>query len=148
MKIGIILPHLMPSQLSFEIFDIINNGQTSHEYTIFYENISKVFNPPFCPIMNISEMKYFSGRLVGFSLDTVNYMLKSIKIVEPILYLYDIEWLRGKTNYLENVNKLRQITTLTRTEQYADIISKYANIECEAVWLEDVICPREVANAT
>ncbi len=141
-NIGIILPHLIPSQLLFEVTNIINANANKHSYCIFYENISPTFNSVLCPVMNISEMKYFrKGRLIGFTLGSGEQMLKSVNHIEPLLYLYDLEWLRGKTDYVRNLSILRQIPLATRSEEYSKLAENYTNTKCPFKKLEEILCP-------
>lgn len=140
MKTGIILPHLGNSQLTYEVQKIVFENQDTQEFYIFYEQSYPSQYSFFAPIMNISEMKHFSGRLIGFTLSSLSYLDKAVLPIEPIVYLYDLEWLRGKTDYISNVQQFRKYKLYTRSQEYAELIQNYTNHTCEFKQLKDVIC--------
>lgn len=142
MQVGIILPHLIPSQLGFEVVNLVNSNPNKHSYTIFYEDLMPNLLSPTCPVMNISDVKYFrTGRIVCFSLSSASLLLKSVNHIEPILYLYDLPWLRGHADYMENLKIMRALPVYTRSDEYARLASNYANIKCVHRELREVLCP-------
>jgi|JI10StandDraft_1071094.scaffolds.fasta_scaffold98623_3 hypothetical protein len=142
MNIGIILPHLVPSQLTFEVEKVIRENSEQYNFTVFYENLFAIYKYPSCPVMNISELKYFrKGRVVSFDISAANKTLKSVNAIEPVLYLYDLEWLRGKNDYVNNVSLLRKIKLITRSEEYKTLVENYTNSNCEVKTLKEVLCP-------
>jgi hypothetical protein len=143
-NIGLILPDLNPSQLSFEIINLINANSKKNEYVVFYENITRNMNSISCPVMNISEVKYFrSGLLVAFNLHSALSLLNSFNDIQKLLYLYDLEWVRGKTDYLKNLKIMRNLPLATRSREYSLLIENYCNSHCEVQTLEDILCNKK-----
>lgn len=142
MNIGIILPHLIPSQLGFEVTNIINQNHKKYAYTIFYEDLAPNMLRPICPVMNIADLKYFKeGKLISFSLDGAFRISKQIGNIDPLLYIYDLEWLRGKKDYVANLSIMRNIPLVTRSEEYSRLVQNYCNSECPFKRLDEVLCP-------
>lgn len=141
LRVGIILPHLAPSQIKDEVFDMIDKYATVHDYSIFYENVAPNLRRCLAPIYNIADSKFFTGRLVSFSLQSSPFLLKAYKHVEPIIYLYDIPWLRGSTDYIENNRILRnpELKLITRSKDYASLIKHYTGILPEVKTLEQIM---------
>lgn len=137
-RTGIILPHLGPSQLNEEIIDIVNGGG---DYTIFFEDVSKTYRPINVPMMNITESRYFSGRLIAFTLLSANYILNSLKHIKAEYYLYELPWLRGYNNFIENIKILRNesLGVTTRSKEYASLFNKYANREIAVKTIEEIL---------
>lgn len=142
MNIGIIIPHLLPSQLSFDVTNIINKNNSKHSYIVFYENILPNANSPFCPVTNLGDMKYFrSGRLVSFNLGSASLALNSINPINPLLYIHDLEWLRGNNDYIKNLKVMRNIELATRSSEYSTLVENYCNKTCPFISLERVLNP-------
>jgi len=141
LRVGIILPHLAPSQIKDEVFDIVDKYATINDYSIFYENVTPNLRRCLAPIFNIADSKFFTGRLVSFSLQSSPFLLKAYKHVEPILYLYDIPWLRGNTDFMENNRILRNpnMKLVTRSTDYAKAVKNYTGILPEVKTLEQIM---------
>lgn len=143
MNIGIILPHLSPSQIKDEVFDIVNqHGQNDNfSYSIFYENVSPNLRVCLAPIFNIADSKFFSGKLIGFSLESSTFLLKTFKNVRPYFYLYDLPWCRNRTDFMANNQIFRnpQLTLITRSHDYAKLIKNYTGILPEVKSLEQLL---------
>jgi hypothetical protein len=143
MNLAIVLPHLAPSQLRDEVFDIINRNRdkTNNSYAVFFENAAPCFSSVIAPVMNVSELKHFRGRAIHFSLSSPQFTLKSIYKVETILYSYDLDWLAGNPDYVENMKIYRNenLKLITRSDSYVNLLSKYCNKKVELKSLEDLL---------
>lgn len=126
-QVGIILPNLGASQLLHEVVGKIN--QTRGPYTVYYEDIYPTYVRIHAPLMNITESKYFSGRLIATTLSSADYILSSLQHNELIFYIYDLEWLRGKTDYVANqlIYRNPKLKLYTRCKEYAELIKQYTN---------------------
>ncbi len=142
MNVGIILPHVASSQLKDEVFDIVNAyAEKGNSYTIFFENVAPNYRYILAPLMNIADSKFFKGRLIGFTLSSTDFMLKSFNEVEPILYAYDLEFLRGKTDFIAN-NKVYRNPNLqlyTRSHDYKKLLENYSNRSADVISLEKLM---------
>lgn len=138
MNIGIILPDLSIGQLAFEAINQVNmeiwNG-SKYDYTIFFENISPQCVQPMCGVMNISEIWGFNGLLVSTTLDNTIYSLQLRANVQRAFYLWDLEWLRDKKNYLQNLSILRhpKLALVTKNKETAQELERYSNREANFI---------------
>lgn len=91
--------------------------------------------------MNVSELKYFSGRVIHFSLSSPEFTLNSIYPIDNVLYSYDLDWLNGMNNFVNNVKLYRNknLRLITRSNEYANLLSKYANKKVEMKTLEELL---------
>ena len=139
MNVGIVLPHLGPSQLTEEVLECCLRGKD--KYALYYENVVKLYRPvPFFN-SNISETLFFTGKLIATTFFSANYILSSLNHNKHIMYFYDIEFLRGRTDFIQNISTLRspQLELYTRSEDYAKLISNYCNKEVKVRTIEQVI---------
>ena len=142
-QVGIILPHLGPSQLAHEVITKIN--ETRGPYTLYFEDVCPTYTRIHSALMNLSESKFFTGRLIATSPLSANYILSSLKHIEACFFINDIFWYRGLNNYIQNVNLLRnpKLKLYTRCEQYADIIEKYCGVKPTVCKITDLM---EISN--
>lgn len=130
LPVGIILPHLGPSQLAHEVVTKIN--QTRGPYSLYFEDVYPTYTRIHAPLMNISETKFFTGRLIATSPASASYILSSLKHIEACFFLEDIFWLRkNQTNFIMNTSLLRnpKLKLYTRCESYSKLISDYCGIK-------------------
>lgn len=130
MNIGIILPSLDANQLAFEtilsINTILSNG-TKNDYRIFFENLSPKIIQPLCSIMNITELWHYNGLLITTTLENTKLAIKAIADTKIVFIVWDLEWLRGHNNYIDNISIYRNpnIILLARSKDHAKIIENY-----------------------
>lgn len=129
---GIILPDMQISQLSYEIITQINSEIISgspYDYRIFFENISTQCVQPLCAVMNISEIWAYSGILISTTLENTLFSINLKTDCLKFFYLWDLEWLRNKKNYLYNLSILRnpQIKLIVRSKDCAKELERYSN---------------------
>ena len=136
MNTGIVLSSLAPSQTSF--LEIANANsmvyEDEYDFTIFVENITRPFMPINCSVMNTSEMWSFDGLLITNNLFST---LSAIKVKGPskvLFYVNDLEWLRDKKDFLQNLRIYRSVDYLVaRSEEHAKAIQNYSNRTPDAV---------------
>ncbi len=138
-NIGVILPHLGPSQLAHEVITKVNAERGC--YSLYYEGLYPAYTRIHSSLMNITESKYFSGRLISTTLSSAEYTLFSLQHIELIYYCYDLEFLRGKTDYIHNISIYRnpKLKLFTRCESYAKILSDYCNKEVEVCQIGELM---------
>lgn len=132
MNIGIILPSLGTNQLAFETITTINReimSGSKHDYRIFFEDLTPRVINPLCAVMNIAEIWNYSGLLITTTLSNTRFASKVVGDVKKVFYVWDLEWLRGKNNFIQNLSVYRdpQFALLTRSEEYAKMIEFYSN---------------------
>lgn len=137
-SVGVILPHVGPSQLAEEVFSAMTGDDM---YSIYYERVANPYRPTVIPLHTVSECLFFSGRLIATSLFSAQFILSSLQHIEACYYIYDLPWLRGQTNFVENLKILRnpELKLYTRSEEYKSLIEKYTNRSVEVKTIGDLI---------
>jgi hypothetical protein len=133
MKIGVLVPELVPSQMSYFLTKNINDAcskNVSNDFVVFFENLSgKVIEPAFA-MMNMTEIWTFEGYLITTSISTTLTAIKSMSPSEKYFYVWDLEWLRdhGK-NFEYNIAAFtdKNVKLLARSESHAEAIKNYCN---------------------
>lgn len=137
-KIGIILPDFTPSQLTYYSVKYANALLTqTNQYDIvfFYEQLSPIYIRPFCSTMNISEIWSFDGLLISTTIDNTLLSVKAVNSAIKVFYIWDLEWIRGKQNFLHNLQAFRHpdIILVARSIDHAKVIENYCNKKVNAV---------------
>lgn len=123
------LSHLGPSQAAYYAVKTINKNIDKREFVLFYENIMPVCLKPLCPIMNSTEIWSFNGLLITTNMSTTISALKSINNSKILYYLWDLSFIRGKTNFIENTEAMNsdRIELAARSEEHKRVIENYCN---------------------
>lgn len=128
-NIGIILPHLGPSQISFMVINHINSV-LSHtcdfDFTLFFSQQAHPCVKPNCATMNITEIWGFSGLLIASSLEDAASSLKVVGDIKRLYYIQDLEWLT-KQNYEYNLSIMQdpKLTLICRSKEHSEAIQRY-----------------------
>lgn len=139
MNTGIILPNLSASQLVEEVLQITE--QDKGFYTLYLENVTQPYRPVRSPIMNVSETVFFSGKLIATTLFSAQYILSNLCNTEKIYYVYDLEFLRGRTNFIDNIAVYRDpnLKIYTRSLEYAKLLENYCNRHIEVINIAELL---------
>lgn len=127
---GVIVNSLESSQLNYLTIQqgnaLVAHG---HDFVVFYENLFPAFLKPNFAVMNTSEIWKFRGNLIATNLAHANQLIKVKNILKKYFYVYDLEWLRGHKNFVENIRTYRntELTLACRSEEHAKIIENYCN---------------------
>lgn len=141
MKIGFILEDLLASQLNFYIINTVNRilaESNKHDFVLFYEELAVPFATPQCATLNICEIYPFDGLLIGTRLDHAARMANMASQARKVFYVWDLEWMRGKTDFTHNMKGYRAegIEVVTRSPSYAEALQYYANLDNVPVYME------------
>lgn len=119
---GILVNNLLPSQL--------NNILLSKDITVFTrDNLIPTSNK--VSVFGLYELNYFHGSLITFDLDNTDYAIKTHGAFDVIFYVWDLEWLRNKKNFIENVKIYRSVKLYCRSKSHQIAIEQYCNIKPE-----------------
>lgn len=136
-NIGIILQHLLPSQLNFLTIKYLNGLSSKHgiDCSIFYEQCTPIFASLKFGIYNISEIAHAKGLIIATNLNQASYLTDLTNNTTKIFYVWDLEFLRHSKNFLDNVKIYRNksIRLITRNNDYAKILENYCNRPVDAV---------------
>ncbi len=131
MNIGIILPDMGVSQLAYMAINQCNicANITDDSYFIFFEDMQKPCVKPTVACMNVSELHTFEGLLVSTSIETTLTALSCVTNSKKIFYVWDLEWIRNKNDFLYNMKAFRneQVELMCRSEQHAKLVHNYSN---------------------
>ncbi len=131
MQVGVIVPNLGYSQLSFTLLHQVHKLSKDIKNTaiIFQKDIVPPYLIHMCAVVNLAEVYSFKGLLVTTSFADAQIALKNAKMAKDIiLYPWDLDWLRGEKNFLENYKLLKAVKVVTQNEYHAKAIEQYAGI--------------------
>jgi hypothetical protein len=126
MSLGIIVPHLGPSQIAYEAIKLAQE----HDSIIFFEQLVAPVVPPGVPTMCVNELMNFRGTLIS---SNITNTLMAHKLINKnwaklIFYVWDLEWLRrNKNNYMYNYQAYNIPEVLMCRASHADPLYNYCN---------------------
>jgi hypothetical protein len=134
-RLGILINNYGPSQLAYNAIRIANDivATTDVEPTLFYENLVLPCLRPMCSVMCFNELFSFNGLIITTSIKQTRSVIKYPNPSKVIFYAWDLEWLRGPSNFTDNVHVYRSTKVITRSNDYAKAISNFANIEVDVI---------------
>ena len=128
MNIGIVVPHLGLSQISFSAISFANKENNA---VLFFEQLITPCIPIKCATMCVNELMSFRGSLITTTIESTLMANELINknVADHIFYVWDLEWLRpNKNNYLYNLKAYNCADKLiARSEEHADPIRNYCN---------------------
>ena len=145
MQLGLILPHLGASQLSYLAIHHANHmNRQGNPVILFYEDLVEPCIPLISPCMNVNEIWGFDGLLIATSIDSCLAMINAPNPSKKVFYVWDLEWLRGKTDFEYNNRAYRheKVELVCRSESHADILENYSNRR--ATVIPDLFLPKFV----
>ncbi len=131
-KIGIILPHLGASQLSYFVINQINAHiaqSNKFDFVIFYEDLSPVFARPLCATMNMNEIWAFDGLLISTNINNALASLQTVNMSTKVFYPFDLEWMRKtRKDIITNMNIFQNedMGLVARSSYHAKAIERYS----------------------
>ena len=83
--------------------------------------------------MHNLEAWSFDGVLISTNLETTKMMMACIKSTKKFFYVWDLEWIRRKKNYMYNLQAYQNIELITRSFEYARLLENYCNKKVKAI---------------
>ena len=134
MNIGIVVPHLGSSQISFYAIKEINKLVQQNypdDLVLFFEQIINPVIQPQCATMCINELMSFKGILITTTIDNtiMSIARNTRKNNRIIFFVWDLEWTRPNKNiYLYNYRAFNESDKIVaRSENHARAIENYCN---------------------
>lgn len=131
MKLAVMVDDLMISQESFYLIKNLNvlSDDIENQVYCFYNNLSSICIPPKFALMHSYYLNYFNnGSVICTNLSNLENLLKYHTKVKKYLYLWDLEWLRGKSDYMKNIALLNSdVSIIARSDNHANVIENYCN---------------------
>lgn len=134
-KVSFMVHSLDPSQLTYTLVRNINNEYSANnhatDYMIFYNLLSRYSMKPKCAIMSMAEVYGQEGMVIA---TTAELGLKLTKIAGPtqrLLYLWDLDWIRGKNRNYElyaHVYQHPSLKLICRSQAHATLLKNAFNV--------------------
>lgn len=144
-SVGLVLPHLGVSQISYYALNEFEKHKELNR-VIFFENLLSSMVIPSCATMCVNQLPNFSGTLVTSTIENTLLALNlcNPKITKIIFYIWDLEWLRrGKNNYLYNLPAYQKShSIISRSKYHVGPIKNYCGREptlIESFNLEEIL---------
>lgn len=125
-KIGIVLNNLYVNQLAY---DVLSQEHENYDISIFYEENTPVLIPPKGAIYLLHEIFSYDGLLIATNLDHASLISKCVKSFTKVFYVWDLEWIRNKKDFISNINIYRNnnLILVTPSEDYRRELKNYCN---------------------
>jgi len=130
-KTGFIVDNLEPSQINVDLF------KSTTESFLFTKELTKSFTNIEMSVMDITEIWNFNdGTLIATSIDTGLFLQNSINNSKKILFLYDYEEMKMRTdgNRLCYLLSNDFIHIAVRSKFYANRFEKQFNRKVSYIW--------------
>lgn len=132
MRIASIVDDLSLSQGAFYMIKNFNKlgEDLNNQPFCFYNNLSSITTTPLFSIAHVYYANYFyNGNMICTSMNTLKILSNIHTNSKKFFYVWDLEWLRGNYNYIENVKLMRndKIELIARSEHHAKCIKEYCN---------------------
>lgn len=122
--------NLENSQLNQEVIEAPINGFIVNENSLFFKGNM--------PIFEVEYLHYAQDNIITFSLDNAQRALKTAQTIH--FMVWDLEWLRGKTDFIYNVDIYNKVDyLLCRSESHQKAIYNYCNRKPKIVKLNEYI---------
>lgn len=133
MKIASVVDSISMSQMTYDMIKSFNS-MVSVDCCVccFYLNIAPIPVNTNFGLMNAYYISPWDDMLIATSLQTAK-VIESVSIAKKFLYLYDLEWLRYKSDYESNLSilKNKELQLLCRNEDHALAIKNYCGVKPE-----------------
>jgi hypothetical protein len=121
-QIGIIVPSLASSQLSYLVTQQVNRG--GRDYVIFQQHPLPPIQRVRTSVLPIYEIAKFNGVLIGTDLDAAKYMMNLASPSRKLFYPWHVEWMRHGNDFMSTVKTIMspRLEIIARSQSYADQI--------------------------
>lgn len=140
MNIGIVVPHLGASQMSFSAISGINRlveEKYEDDLVLFFEQLTPSVISPKCATMCVNEIMSFKGNLITTTIDNtiMSEARNTRKTNRIIYYVWDLDWTRPNKNiYLYNLQAFHKAHKIVaRCENHKKAIENYCNRKVDLV---------------
>lgn len=134
MQIGIVLPHLGPSQLAYYAAKSIQKSP-KYNFVLFYEDIMPVCLKPNCAIMHSTELWGFDGLVITASITSTLHAINAINNSKILYYVWNIHELKNN-NFIDNMKIIHHsnVKLATRSNHYKDLVENYCSKSVDLIF--------------
>lgn len=141
-KIAVLVNSLLVSELSYNVLKFANklSEDKNLNVVVFTQNVAPSAFENKVAVMTVDESFKYSGTFVTTDLDTTKQALKCLNVQRLIFYVYDLEFMRGKNDFLKNNEIYRddKVELVCRSESHAKVLRNYSNKDVQVKSLEEV----------
>lgn len=114
--VGVILPHLATSQLSY----LVTMNANKYNYVLFQKQFLPPLQKIYTMVLPLSDAARVKDVLIGTDLQSAQIMSKMASPSRKIYYVWELEWLQHQCDYLSTVSILRDknIEVIARSEDH------------------------------
>lgn len=132
MRIASIVDDLSLSQNAFYMIKSFNKlgRDLNIQPFCFYNNLSSLTTTPLFSIAHVYYANYFyNGKIICTNLNTLKILNNIHTNSRKFFYVWDLEWLRDKYDYMSNIKLMRNknIELIARSDYHAKKIKEYCN---------------------
>ncbi len=137
-KVGILLNNLGRNQLAHSAIGSLNqylDGRIDTDIIAFVENMVQPCKLTQFSVMNLNEAWEYNALLIATNLSTAEKALLFPGAKRRVLYVWDLEWLRGDEDfeYYHGIYGNPRLDLIARSEEHAKIIERCWNRPTKAV---------------
>jgi len=129
-KFGIIVNHLGPCQVSYQLIKTINEYLEKHDdvdSVLFYHNLTPTVAKPNFAVANLFEAYAYNGRLISTDLNNASRSLDYIGTKQKYFYPIDLEWTKLQNRQYEQLSQIycnEKLPIIARSENFKQIFEK------------------------
>jgi hypothetical protein len=138
MNVGIIINNLGPNQQAFTTINRVNSlGQMDIPYklTVFYKEPAQNCCRLATASTTFDRIFGFDGVLIATDLDLTLFMLRANMPKVKVLYMFDLDWVRGFGNYIQNYSMYNDpnLIVIAPSMAYANELTNYCGRKANGV---------------
>jgi len=133
-QVNILVDNMGHNQLSYCITQLgnkLSDTRPDIDLIVFYNNIAKIASLPKFAMMQMVEAWGQRGITIATSCSTARKMLTFPGAERRLLYVWDLEWLRGQNrhyNMYAPIYQLPHVPLIARSEIHHDAIDNAFNV--------------------
>lgn len=132
-RITVITQHMSTSDLNYQVLkELVRMHSLGHEVCWMYENDCPPFSEIKIPKMSIGKLwedQSNNGTLIATSIESAALIKNIPNGKRKLLYMWNLEFMWAKGDYIENLDSLKGVEIITRSESYSNIINNYLNVK-------------------
>jgi hypothetical protein len=137
-KIGILFDDLTMSQKTWLAIEQCHKELqygNNFDPVLFIKNMSIPCVRPRFGTLFIHEMWHFDGVLVATDLESAEQLTKVVSKAKKIFYVWDLEWIRNKKDFVYNVDIYRnpELKLVARSLNHANEITRYSGRNIDSI---------------
>ena len=133
-KLGIIVPDIAHSQLSYELVNSVNafvDMNSGVDVVLFVENKLPIMYPVNTAVMELQDAWGYDGNVVATTLSTAKVLAGCPGHNRKLFYVYNFEWIFNANAYYDYIKVVPRLEIITRTPDYDKMFTNCFNRKSE-----------------